>query len=157
MMDRLGQFFGQHPSRQPEYQDFVQRYRQDPTSISAAEAAQRYRELMAHADLPTIAQAHAQAFGQLSDHDRYQMAQQFQQATQDANNPYQGYPQGLELTRAAQPQQLGYLAAQAHQQAPELIRQLVGPTSPLASPGAKLAMAGAAAYLASRYLGHEQR
>ena len=157
MMDRLGQFFGQNPSRQQEYQDFAQRYQQDPNSISDEEAAQRYREMMAHADPQTLEQAHAQAFSQLPDQDRYQMAQHFHQATQDPNIPYQGYPQGMDLNSAAHPQQLAQMAAQAHQQSPDLMGQLVGPNSPLASTGAKLAMAGAAAFLASRYLGQRQQ
>lgn len=152
MMDRLGQFFGQDPQRQQDYQNFSQRYQQDPNSISDQEAAQRYRELMSQANPQDVEAAHQQAFGQLPEPDRQQLAQQFQQAHQDQSRPFQGYPQGMDLNSAAQPQQLSRMAAQAHQQDPDLMTQLVGPSSPLASTGGKLALAGAAAFLASRYL-----
>src|SRR5438067_2203251 len=109
MLNRLSQFLDQDPSRQQDYQNFAQRYQQDPNSISDEEAAQRYRELMAHADPQAAEQAHAQAFQQLPQQDRQQWAQQFQQAHQDPNIPWQGYPQGMDPSQAAHPQQLGQM------------------------------------------------
>lgn len=152
MLDRLGQFFGQDNSRQQEYQDFTQRYNQDPSQISDAEAARRYREMMSQMHDQDLDDVNEQAFGQLPPQDRRVLAQRFQDATRDPNRPYQGYPQNMELDQAADPRQLGRMAQQAGREDPDLLEQLVGPNSGLNSTGAKLAMAGAAAFLASRYL-----
>lgn len=152
MLDRLGQFFGQDSGRQQEYQDFSQRYNQDPSQISEAEAARRYREMMSQMHDQDLDDVNEQAFGQLPQEDRRALAQRFQDATRDPNRPYQGYPQDLDLDRAAEPRQLGRMAQQAGREDPDLLEQLVGPNSGLNSTGAKLAMAGAAAFLASRYL-----
>jgi hypothetical protein len=155
MMDRLSQFLGQGGNQQ-QYQDFSQRYQQDPSSISDEEAAQRYREMMRHASPQDLEEAHAQAFSQMSEQERMQMAQQFQQAHQDPNIPWQGYPQDMDHSQVAQPQYLGRMAGQMSQQNPDLMAQIAGPNSPLASTGGKLALAGAAAFLASRYLGQNR-
>lgn len=153
MMDRLSQFFGQDTTRQRDYQDFAQRYQDDPQSISDAEAARRYRELAGQLDDDDLDEAHEQAFGQLAPQERRQLAQQYQRATQDPSRPYQGYPQEYDLERASQPRELGRMTRRASREDPDLLEQLVGQDSPLASTGGKLAMAGAAAFLASRFLG----
>lgn len=158
LMDRLGQFFGQDPNRQQDYQDFAQRYQNDPSQISEAEAARRYRELMASGQLrdDDVDEANQQAFQQMPQQDRRALAEQFQQATRDPRRPYQGYPQDLGLDQAADPRQLGRMASRASREDPDLLEQLVGPNSPLNSTGAKLAMAGAAAYLASKYMNNQR-
>lgn len=153
MMDRLSQFFGQDTTRQRDYQDFAQRYQDDPQSISDAEAARRYRELAGQLDDDDLDEAHEQAFGQLAPQERRELAQQYQRATQDPSRPYQGYPQEYDLERASQPRELGRMTRRASREDPDLLEQLVGQDSPLASTGGKLAMAGAAAFLASRFLG----
>jgi hypothetical protein len=155
MMDRLNQFFGQDNNRTQEYQDFSQRYQQDPHQISEAEAARRYREMMAHGqfDDNDLDDVHEQSFNQMPEQDRRALAQRFQSATQDPSRPYQGYPQDMDLDQAAQPRNLGRMARRSAQEDPDLLEQLVGPNSGLNGTGAKLAMAGAAAFLASKYLG----
>ncbi len=153
MMDRLNQFFGQDPTRHQDYQDFSRRYQADPSSISDAEAARRYRELADQLDDDDLDEAHEQGFSQLPQQDRRQLAEQYQRATQDPNRPYQGYQQGQDLEQAAQPRELGRMTRRASREDPDLLEQLVGQNSPLASTGGKLAMAGAAAFLASRFLG----
>ncbi len=153
MMDRLNQFFGQDNSRQQEYQDFAQRYQNDPDSISDAEAAQRYRELASQLEDDDLDEAHEQAFRQLPDQDRRRLAQQYQEATRDPNRPYQGYPQDYDLDRAADPRELGRMTRRASREDPDLLEQVVGPNSPISGTAGKLALAGAAAFLASRYLG----
>jgi len=154
ILDQLGQFLNQNPQSQQQYQQFADQYDNDPNAISDEEAARRYRELMAQAQYnnPQVQQAHQQAFSQMSQQDREVLAQQFQQATQDPNRPYQGYPQQYTLREAAEPQQLGQMAHQAAQEDPDLIQNLMGPNSPLQSTGAKLALAGAAAFLAKQFL-----
>lgn len=156
LMDRLGQFFGQDNTRQQEYQDFTQRYQNDPSQISDAEAARRYREMASQLDDDDLDEAHEQAFNQMTPQDRRAMAQQYQQATRDPQRPYQGYPSDMDLDQAADPRNLGRMTRQAGQQDPDLLEQIVGPNSALNSTGAKLAMAGAAAFLASKYLGNRR-
>ena len=153
MMDRLNQFFGQDSQRQQEYDDFARRYREDPQSISDAEAARRYRELADQLDDDDLDEAHEQAFGQLPEQDRRRLAETYRDATRDPNRPYQGYQQDYDLDRAAQPRELGRMTRRASREDPDLMEQIVGPNSPLNSTGGKLAMAGAAAFLASRFLG----
>ncbi|MDP9309958.1 MAG: hypothetical protein M3R24_03505 [Chloroflexota bacterium] len=155
MMDRLNQFFGQDNTRHQDYEDFARRYDNDPTQITEAEAARRYRELVAQGQIDDndLDEAHEQSFSRLPEQERRQLAQRFQSATQDPNRAYQGFPQGMDLDEAAQPRNLGRMTRRAGEQDPDLLEQLVGPNSGLNSTGAKLAMAGAAAFLASKYLG----
>ena len=159
MMDRLNQFFGQDNQRQQEYQDFSQRYQQDPHSISDAEAARRYRELASQLDDEDdddLDQAHEEAFNRLSPQERRQLAEQYQRATQDSSRPYQGFREDYDMERASQPRELGRMTRRASREDPDLLEQLVGQNSPMASTGAKLAMAGAAAVLASKFLGNRR-
>lgn len=153
LMDRLGQFFGQDSNRQQEYQDFHQRYQNDPSQISDAEAARRYREMAGQLDDNDLDEAHEHAFSQMTPQDRRTLAQQYQQATRDPQRPYQGYPSDMDLDQAADPRHLGRMTRRAGQEDPDLLEQIVGPNSALNGTGAKLAMAGAAAFLASKYLG----
>ncbi len=153
MMDRLNQFFGQDTTRQQEYQDFSRRYQEDPDSISDAEAARRYRELASQLDDDDLDEAHEQAFSRLSPQERRQLAEHYQRATEDPNRPYQGYPRDYDMDRVVQPRELGRMTRRASREDPDLLEQIVGPNSPLAGTGGKLAMAGAAAFLASRFLG----
>jgi hypothetical protein len=152
MFDQLGQFFGQDQTRQQEYREFERRYREDPDSISDAEAARRYREMMAQMN-DDDDYADDEVFGRLSPQERRMMAERFQQATRDPSRPYQGYPPNMDLDEAAQPRNLGRMSRQAAREDGDLLEQLVGPDSPLNSTGAKLALAGGAAYLASRFFG----
>lgn len=154
MLDRLADFFGQDKTREQEYRDFSDRYQRDPGQISDAEAARRYRELVAQGRLDDrdADEAHENAFSQLSEADRRALAQRYQEATRDPNRPYDGYPGDMDLDQASDPRNLGRMTRRAGEQDPDLLEQLVGSDSPLNSTGAKLAMAGAAAYLASKYL-----
>ncbi|GAC1362570.1 MAG: hypothetical protein NVSMB42_22210 [Herpetosiphon sp.] len=152
MINQLAQFFGQDATRTQAYQNFGQQYQQDPSQLSGTAVAQHYGDLARHMDSNQMEAAHQQAFGQMSEADRMALAQHYQQVTNDPNQPYQGYPQGMPLQQAAQPQQLGRMTQQAAQSDPNMLGQLLGPNSPLNSTGAKLAMAGAAAALASSFL-----
>ena len=154
IFDQLGQFLNQNPQQQQQYQQFADQYDNDPSQISDAEAARRYREMMAQANpnSQAVQQAHQQAFSQMSQQDREAMAQQYQQATQDPNRPYQGYQQQYTLQEAAEPQQLAQMTQQAAREDPDLLESLVGPNSPLSGTAGKLALAGAAAFLAKQFL-----
>ena len=154
-LDLLQQFLGGSPQKQQEYSDFLQRYQQDPSSISDAEAARRYRELMSKSQPDLAADAHAQALGQLPPEQRSQIAQKYQEAHQDPNSPFDGY-QYSDPSQAADPRNLGKMAHQAEQQSPDLFDKVFGEGSPLGSTAGKVALAGVAAYLASRVLGGQQ-
>lgn len=149
--DLLQRFFGTNPQRQQEYGDFVQRYQSDPNSISDEEAARRYRELMRHAPPDLADEAHSQAFEQLPPQDRRALADRFRDATQDPNRPYDGYRYS-DPNEAADPRNLGRMARHAEDQDPDLMDQLMGKDSPLNSTLGRAALAGAAAFLASRVL-----
>jgi hypothetical protein len=151
-IDLLQQFFGTNPQRQREYGDFLQRYQDDPSSISDEEAARRYREMMRHSSPDLAADANAHAFDQLPQQDRSALAERFRTAHQDPSRPFDGYTYA-DPNEAAEPRQLGRMAGQASQQDPDLLEQLVGQDSPLASTAGKIALAAGAAFLASRFLG----
>ncbi len=153
MLDRLSNFLGQDTTRQQEYQDFSQRHQSDPTSIEGSEAARRYRDMAGQLEDDDMDEAHEQAFNQMAPQERRQLAQRYQEATRDGSRPYQGFPQDMDIDQAAQPRELGRMTRRAAQEDPDLLEQIVGPNSPLGGTGAKLAMAGAAAFLASKYLG----
>lgn len=149
--DLLQKFFGTNPQQQQDYTDFIQRYQNDPNSISDQEAARRYREMLRHAPQDMAAEAHDQAFQQLSPQDRGQLADSFRNATQDPNRPYDGYKYD-DPNKAADPSNIGRMSHQAEQQDPDLMDQLLGKNSPLNSTLGRAALAGAAAYIASRVL-----
>src|SRR5690349_4476231 len=150
-LDLLQRFFGNNPQRQQDYADFAQRYQNNPNSISDEEAARRYRELMRNVPPDTAADANAQAFQQLPQEDRHALAKHFSDATQDPNRPFDGYNYS-DPNQAADPRNLGRMAGQASSQDPDLLEQLMGKNSPLNSTLGRAALAGAAAYLANRYL-----
>ena len=150
-MNLLQQFLGSNPQKQQEYADFVQRYQNDPNSISDEEAARRYRELMQNSPQELADEANQQGFGQLPEQDRRQLAQQYEQAHSNPGRPFDGYNYN-DPNQAADPRQLGRMTQQAGNQDPDLFGQLFGQNSPLNSTVGKAALAGAAAFLASRVL-----
>src|SRR5215212_8029370 len=89
-IDMLQKFLGNNPQKE-EYSDFVQRYQDDPNSISNEEAARRYREMMRNSPSGLAAEAHDQAFAQVPHADRRKLAEHFQGATQDPDRPFNGY------------------------------------------------------------------
>jgi hypothetical protein len=56
--------------RRADYSDFLKRFQEDPHSISSAEAAQRYQELVSHAPPELAAEANQHILGFLSQNDR---------------------------------------------------------------------------------------
>ena len=145
------------PTRQQDYGEFVDRFGRDPSSIDDREAARRYREMMAQSrDDDEDDFGDDEVFGQLSSADRRALAQQYRDATSDPQRPYQGFPQDLDLERAADPRALGRMTRRAAREDPDLLEQLVGQNSPLSGTAGKLALAGGAAFLASRFLGRSQ-
>jgi hypothetical protein len=58
------------PAQQDDYRNFLQRFQADPTSISAEEAARRYRELLSVAPPAVAAEVQSHVLGQLPHEDR---------------------------------------------------------------------------------------
>src|SRR5689334_3908514 len=111
-MDLLQKFLGSNPQKQQDYADFVQRYQNDPNSISDEEAARRYRELMRNSPQDLADQANQHGFGQLPEQDRRQLAQQYEQAHGNPGRPFDGYSYN-DPNQAADPRQLGRMTQQA--------------------------------------------
>lgn len=149
-IDLLQQILG--GGQQQDYQDFLRRYQQNPAEISDAEAAQRYRELMRNAPAGVAADAHAQALSRLSAAERGKLAEQYQQAHDNTNSPFDGFVQN----DPSDPANLGRMAHQAEQQDPDLFDKVFGQGSPLGGTLGKMVLAGVAAYMASRVLGNNQ-
>src|SRR5262245_47560510 len=101
-IDVLQRFLGD-PHRQQEYRDFVQRSKDNPTSVSNAETAQRYSELFRHAPPELVEQALDHAFQQLPAPDRQLLATQLHAATLDPSRPFDGYTY-TDPQAAAEPQ-----------------------------------------------------
>jgi hypothetical protein len=150
-MDLLDRFFGTNPQAQQDYGDFLRRYQDDPNNISDEEAARRYREMMRNAPPDVAAEAHEQSFGQLPQADRRAAAERYRDANNDPNHPFTGYTY-TNPDEAADPRNLGHMSRQAEEQAPDLFDTVFGQNSPLNSTLGKAALAGAAAYIASRVL-----
>lgn len=155
-LDMLQQFLGGNPQQQQDYLDFLKRYQNDPSSVSDAEAARRYREMMQHAPAGVAADAHASALDQLTPGQRAKMADQYQQAHNDPNSPFDGYTYA-DSSDAADPGNLGRMAHQAQQQDPDLFDKIFGQGSPIGGTLGKLVLAGVAAYMASRVMGGQNQ
>ncbi len=68
------QSFGEASDRRADYSDFLKRFQEDPHSISAEEAAQRYQELMRHAPPELAAEANQHIMGLLPQNEREVLA-----------------------------------------------------------------------------------
>lgn len=156
MFDKLTQFMDQDSSRKDDYRDFERRHREDPDGISDEESARRYREMMAHApddlDDPEADAEYERAFSKMSEGERRELAQRYQAAHRDSSRSFGGYQDDHDLDRASSPRELGRMTRQASQQDPDLLTSLLGPGSPLASRGGKMAMAGLASFAVRRFL-----
>ena len=133
-----------------EYSDFLQRYQQNPDSISAEEALQQYQALTDRAPAELATEADKHAFDQLSAESRQALAQRYQQAHDDPANAFDGFA-FTNHAQAAEPQHLGQMTRQMGQQAPDLLGQVMN------SPIARSVLAAGAAYVASRIFGGQGR
>ena len=64
------QSFGDNSDRRGDYSDFLKRFQEDPHSISAEEAVQRYQELLSHAPPELAAEVNQHVMGLLPQNDR---------------------------------------------------------------------------------------
>lgn len=157
MFDRLKDFFDSDPRRRQDYELFEQTYRNDPDGISEREAARRYRELMARTEesdeTDEMLAEYERAFEHLTPEERRRLAERYLEANRDERRAFDGFPEDESVERASSPRELGRMTRRAAKTDPDLLEELVGPDSPLASRGGRLALAGLAAFAASRFLG----
>ena len=146
-MDVLQKIFaGGDPQQQ--YQQAQSGQYQD---ISHQDAVNAYQNAVQQAPPEVVEQAHEQAFSQLPMQQRQQVVQQFQQAANDPQQPFNygfsGGPQDYD------PRNVGRMVTQAQQQQPDLLQQVLGPGGVLSNPMAKAALVGVAAIAAQRLMG----
>lgn len=148
----LGSLFGQGTAPQ-DIQRFDQQYASGQhQSLDDAEVQQRYRQVLRNAPPEIVEDAHAQAFSQLSPQQRRELAQRLRQQAQQLEAPY-GSPYDQDQ-QDDDPRTLARMAQQAEQRNPGVLDQLFGgQPGPLNNPLVKMAMAGAAALAARRFLG----
>jgi hypothetical protein len=120
-------------------------------SLSDAEAAQRYQQILAQLPPDQAAELNALALSQVGASDRRTIAAQFRQAHQDPSSAFDGYAYNDEA-EAASPLGLGQMAARAQQQDPALLGGLLGENSPLGGQIGKAALAALAALLIRRMM-----
>jgi hypothetical protein len=128
---------------------FLNRFQQDPNSISQEEAMQRFEELVVNAPPDVAAEAGEYAFGELPPEARAQFAHFFQDAHNNPQTAFDGFEYDS-MDDAATPQHLGVMSARAGRQDPGLLGNI------LRSPLGRMLLAAAAAYVANKLLGGEQ-
>lgn len=153
-LESLQKFLGGAGGKQQDYADFLHRFQQDPNSISADEASQRYRELLRNASPAAVSEAYDTVLGQLAPEQRRELAAQFQSAHEDPRSSFNGF-RFSSASQASDARTLGQMAQQAEQQDPGLLDRILGQNSPLNSTLGRLALAGIAAYLAQRALSQQ--
>ena len=140
--------------QQPMYQQYANHWDQGTyAQIPEQEAQQNYQQFTQNAPPQMVEQAHAQYYQQMPPEQHAGLMQGLvgglmqrgidpRQAGIQNTDPYSMSPQeGARLT--------GYV----QQQQPDLLHQVMGPGGPLGRPGAKLAVAGIAAFAAKQMLG----
>jgi hypothetical protein len=146
----LGSLFGQDTP--DDIRQFDDRYnRGRPEDLDDYEVQQRYRQVLRNAPPEVIEDAHADAFAQLSPEERRQLAARLRQQAAQLDNAYTDpYDRDQDDD---DPRTLARMARQAEQRNPNILDQLFGnQQGPLNNPMVKMALAGAAAMAARRFL-----
>ena len=150
----LGNLFGQDAS-QDDYQRFDDRYSQGHhQDLDDREVQQRYRQVLRNAPPELVEDAHAEAFAQLDPQERRQLARQLRQQGQQHHHHFDDPYDRDDDQYDEDPRTLARMAQQAEQRNPNVLDQVFGgQPGPLNNPLVKMAMAGAAALAARRFLG----
>jgi hypothetical protein len=150
----LGNLFGQDTT-EDDYRRFDERYsRGRAEDMDDHEVQQRYRQVLRNAPPEVIEDAHADAFAQLSPQERREMAQRLRQQAQMLDDPYDDPYDRDEYDD--DPRTLARMARRAEQRNPNILDQLFGgQPGPLSNPMVKMALAGAAAMAARRFLSQQ--
>ena len=151
----LSGLFGQD-TRDEDVRRFDDTYeRGQPGDFDDYEVQQRYRQVLRNGPPQLVEDAHADAFAQLSPDQRREMARRLREQAAQLDLPYSDPYDRDEYDE--DPRTLARMAQQAEQQNPNVLDQLFGgQPGPLNNPMVKMAMAGAAAMAARRFLGGNQ-
>lgn len=141
-------------NNQQMYQNYANSWDQGSYGqIPEQEARQNYQQFIQNAPPQYVQQAHEQYYQQMPQQQRAGLAQGLLGALMGRGvNPGQ---MGLQNTNpnTMTPQDMGRMTGYAQQQSPDILHQIMGPGGPLGSTGAKLAVAGIAAFAAKQILG----
>jgi hypothetical protein len=159
-MDVLKNIFGggspdNYEQRAQQYQQGYQNGQGQYADVDPNDVYDRYQRTMQHAPPEVVQQAHEEAFGRLPLDQRQQIVDQFRQAHNDPNQPFQ-YPHMSGGPQDYDPRQMGGMMRQAQRQQPDLLQGMLGQGGALSNPLAKMAMAGVAAIAAQRLMGGQQ-
>ena len=148
----LGSLFGQD-SNEDDYRRFDERYeRGQHQDFDDREVQQRYRQVLRNAPPEVIEDAHAEAFSRLDPQERRLLAQRLRQQAEQLDSRYDSPYDNDQYDD--DPRTLARMARRAEQQNPNILDQVFGgQPGPLSNPLVKMAMAGAAAMAARRFLG----
>jgi hypothetical protein len=154
--DLLGSLFGQG-TRQEDIQRFDDTYQRGRAEdFDDYEVQQRYRQTLRNAPPQVVEDAHADAFAQLSPDQRREMARRLRAQAAQLEQPYDD-PYDYDNDDDEDPRKLARMAQQAEQRNPNVLDQLFGgQPGPLNNPMVKMAIAGAAAMAARRFLSGNQ-
>lgn len=140
-------------NNQQMYQQYANHWDQGTYSqIPPQEAQQNYQQFIRNAPPQMVEQAHQQYYQQMPQQQRGSLMQGLIGAlTGQGLNPQQaGIPTNDPYNMS--PQDAARLTGYAQQQNPDILHQILGPGGPLGSTGAKMAMAGIAAFAAKQLL-----
>ena len=159
-MDVLKNIFGggspdNYEQRAQQYQQGYQGGQGQYADVDPHDVYDRYQRTVQHAPPEVLQQAHEEAFSRLPLDQRQQIVDQFRQAHNDPNQPFQ-YPQMSGGPQDYDPRQMGGMMRQAQRQQPDLLQGMLGQGGALSNPLAKMAMAGVAALAAQRIMGNNQ-
>ena len=148
----LGSLFGQD-AREEDYRSFDKRSaRGRPEDLDDYEVQQRYRQVLRNAPPELIEDAHAEAFSQLDPRERRMLARRLREQAAQLEAPFDDPYDRDEYDD--DPRTLARMARRAEQRNPNVLDQLFGgQPGPLNNALVKMAMAGAAAMAARRFLG----
>ncbi|HEY7067824.1 MAG TPA: hypothetical protein VII06_40590 [Chloroflexota bacterium] len=156
MFDMLKQVLS-NPQTQSSLTDFVTRYNQGPPheGYTNQETANAYNQVAPNLSPDQYQAAAQQAFTNMSPEQRQQFGVWLQQQAQARGVTVSGGAGGAQ--QYADPGALAGMAAQMHQQQPDLLGQLLGSSGEaLQNPFVKAAVAGVAAMAVQRMLGQNR-
>jgi len=144
-----------YEQRAQQYQQGYQGGQGQYADLDQNEVYDRYQRTIQHAPPEVVQQAHEEAFSRLPMDQRQQIVDQFRQAHNDPQQPFQ-FPGFSNSAQDYAPAQMGQMFGQAQRQQPDLLQQMLGSGGALSNPLAKMAMAGVAAMAAQRLMGGNQ-
>lgn len=144
-------------NNQQMYQQYANAWDQgNYNQLPENEVRQNYGQFIQNAPPEMVQQAHQQYYEQMPPQQRGGLVQGLLgKLTQQGYNPQQA---GIQTTDPynMSPRDAARLTGYAQQQNPDILHQVFSPGGPLGSTGAKLAVAGIAAFAAKQILGSQQ-